>query len=100
MDRSLNIQQIKEIVSDLGRKYGAERIWLFGSYARGDFNSESDIDLRIDRGQIRGLAMGGLLNDLEEAFGRKVDLLSSKCLRKEFLDSIRNEEILLYEQQR
>ena len=78
-------------------KYGAERIYLFGSYAKGTATEASDIDLRIDRGNVRGLAMGGLLIDLEDSFGKKVDLISTKCLDRDFLDSIRSEEILLYE---
>ncbi len=92
-----NIQEIQRAVSTLGSQYGAERIYLFGSYARGDADENSDIDLRIDKGAIRGLTMGYLLVDLEDALGKKVDLLSTKCLHSDFLASIKNEEILLYE---
>lgn len=95
----LSIQDIREIVSALGAQYGAERIYLFGSYARGNAVAESDIDLRIDRGTIRGWALGGLLTDLENSFQKKVDLLTTGSLEKEFLDSIRNEEVLLYERE-
>ncbi|MCI8333616.1 MAG: nucleotidyltransferase [Lachnospiraceae bacterium] len=92
-----NIQDIQKTVSVLGSRYGAERIYLFGSYARGDAEENSDIDLRIDKGAIRGLTMGYLLVDLEDALGKKVDLISTKCLRTDFLASIKDEEILLYE---
>ena len=54
------IDEIREIVAALAARYGADRIYLFGSYARGDANKDSDIDLRIDKGAIRGLQMGGL----------------------------------------
>lgn len=93
----LEIQDIQKTVAMLGSRYGAERIYLFGSYARGDADENSDIDLRIDKGNMRGLSLGGLLVDIEDALGKKVDLLSSKCLREDFLREIRNEEILLYE---
>lgn len=53
-DNISNISDIKLIVSNLGSKYGADKIYLFGSYARGDADCESDIDLRIDKGSIRG----------------------------------------------
>ena len=56
----MGIPEIKSVVSRLGREYGAQRIWLFGSYARGDVTPTSDIDLRIDKGRIRGIEMGGL----------------------------------------
>ena len=52
------IDEIREIVAALAARYGADRIYLFGSYARGDANKDSDIDLRIDKGAIRGLQMG------------------------------------------
>lgn len=94
---NLDIQDIKKAVSLLGAQYGAERIYLFGSYARGEANENSDIDLRIDRGQIRGWALGGLLADLEEALQKKVDLLTTGSLQEDFLSSIKNEEVLLYE---
>ena len=96
----LGVQEIQKTVAALGRRYGADRIYLFGSYARGDANENSDIDLRIDRGSIRGLSMGALLVDIEDALGKKVDLLSTKCFRKDFLEEIEKEEILLYEKER
>ena len=45
-----------KILSKLAAKYGAERVSL-RSYARGEAKPESDIDLRIDKGSIRGLAL-------------------------------------------
>ena len=60
------ISEIRETVNRRAREYGAERVYLFGSYARGDANENSDIDLRIDKGEIRGgIALAGLLLDLE-----------------------------------
>lgn len=95
----LNLHDIQMEVSRLGEQYGAERIYLFGSYARGDANESSDVDLRIDRGRIRGWALGGLLVDLEETLQKKVDLLTTGSLQKDFLDSIKEEEVLLYERE-
>lgn len=95
----LNLHDIQMEVSRLGEQYGAERIYLFGSYARGDANESSDVDLRIDRGRIRGWALGGLLVDLEETLQKKVDLLTTGSLQKDFLDSIKKEEVLLYERE-
>lgn len=97
MKKLLNIQDIQNTVAAIAAQYGAERIYLFGSYARGDADENSDIDLRIDRGNIKGLSMGGLLVDIEDALGKKVDLLSTKCLHEDFLREIKDEEILLYE---
>ena len=65
--------------------------------ARGDADADSDIDLRIDKGAIRGLQMGGLAADLEDAFGIPVDLVPTGSLDKKFLRSISDDEVLLYE---
>lgn len=69
----------------------------FGAYARGENTPDSDIDLRIDRGRVRGLQMAFLLIDLEDALKTRVDLLSTSTLDEAFLSSIRGEEKLLYE---
>lgn len=91
------IDEIKEIITTLAARYGADRIYLFGSYARGDANKDSDIDLRIDKGAIRGLQMGGLAADLEDALGIPVDLVPTGSLDSKFLNSISDDEVLLYE---
>ena len=91
------VDEIKEIVAALAAQYGADRIYLFGSYARGDANQDSDIDLRIDKGAIRGLRMGGLAADLEDALGIPVDLVPTGSLDSKFLNSISDDEVLLYE---
>lgn len=57
--KTYTLNEIKAIVSRLARQYGAERIYLFGSYARGDMTNDSDIDLRIDKGSIRGFQLAG-----------------------------------------
>ena len=96
MSAVYTIPEIKNIVCPLAKEYGAERVYLFGSYARGESTKSSDIDLRIDKGNIKGLALAGLL-DLEKALGCSVDLITTTSLDKEFLSSIKNDEVLLYE---
>ncbi|MBD5152916.1 MAG: nucleotidyltransferase [Oscillibacter sp.] len=91
------LADIQSVVSKLAKDYGAQRVYLFGSYARGDMNQDSDIDLRIDKGSIRGWELAGLLVDLEDALGLPVDLIPSGSLDARFLASIRDDEVLLYE---
>lgn len=87
------VEEIKEIVSALAAQYGADRIYLFGSYARGNADKDSD----IDKGAIRGLQLGGLAADLEDALGIPVDLIPTGSLDSKFLNSISDDEVLLYE---
>lgn len=92
-----SVQSIKRAIFPLAKQYGVERIYLFGSYAREEATHESDIDLRIDPGNMKGFAIGGFLQDAEEALGVKIDIATSKSLSKKFRDKIAREEILLYE---
>ena len=92
------ISEIKETVNKRAKEFGAERIYLFGSYARGDANESSDIDLRIDKGRIKGgFALAGLLLALESDLGTTVDLVTTGSLSRDFLESIKGEEQLIYE---
>ena len=79
------IDEIKNIVAPIAKAYGVQRVFLFGSYARGEATSSSDLDL------------GGLYSDLEESFGKELDLLTTGSLEPKFLNHIANEEILVYE---
>lgn len=91
------INEIRNKVGILAKEYGAERIYLFGTYARGEERSNSDVDLRIDKGHIKGLfALGGLKADLEESLGLSVDLLPTDSLDDKFLKLIQGEEVLIY----
>ena len=91
------IEEIRQTAESLGQRYGVERIFLFGSYARGDNNEASDIDFRIDKGNIRGLfQLCGFKNQLEDMLGREVDVLTTQSLDEKFLSNIAKEEILLY----
>ena len=94
--KTYTLDEIRKIVSKLAAQYGAKRVYLFGSYARGDMTDSSDIDLRIDKGSIKGFQLAGLLLDLEDSFGCSVDLVPTS-LDQRFLDSIRDDEVLLYE---
>jgi uncharacterized protein len=91
------IEEIRDIVSPIARKYGVSRVYLFGSYARGEASLNSDVDLRIDKGTLKGMfALCGLYTEMEEALQLKVDVLTTGSLEDGFLHKIRGEEVLLY----
>ena len=93
------IEEIKSIVSPIARKYGVERVYLFGSYARGNASAKSDVDLRVDKGSLKGMfALCGLYTEIEQALKMKVDVLTTGSLDENFLHSISKDEVLLYEQ--
>ena len=95
------IEEIKKIVQPIAKNYGVENVFLFGSYARGDADSNSDIDLRIDKGKIKGFfRLGSLYNELTEKLNKKIDLITTASLDKVFLELISSEEINIYSSQR
>lgn len=54
-------------------RYGIQKAVLFGSYGKGTATEKSDIDLLVDSG-LRGLRFVGLLDDVQRAVGKDVDL--------------------------
>lgn len=92
------IDQIKEKVAPVAAKYGVGSVCLFGSYARGDADDDSDIDLLMDRGNIRDLFQyGSMIYDLEQALGCHVDLITDDIRDTEFLGRIRTDTVTIYE---
>ena len=89
--------EIQKIVSPIAARYGVHRMYLFGSYATGKNTPNSDVDLRIDKGSVKGMQMAFLLSDLEDALHLPVDLLSTSALDPRFLQAIQGEEKLIYE---
>lgn len=96
-DKIYTIEEIRERIKPIAKQYGVERIYLFGSYARGEATELSDVDFRIDKGQIRGLfALGGLYNSLSDALSKSIDLVTTESLDPAFINNIASEEVLLY----
>ena len=88
---------IKTIAHPIAARSGIAALYLFGSYARDEATPKSDIDFLVDRGSLDDLLeLGGLVSDLEDAFDKKVDVLTTQMLSAEFLNSIRDERILIY----
>ena len=78
---------------------GVKSMRLFGSYARGEATEHSDVDLLIDRGNLRsGFALGGLYADLRDDLRKELDLVTTQGADEDFLLRIRSDEVMIYEQ--
>ena len=88
IDKSINVLSIKEIkdrVKPILNKYGINNIYLFGSYARGEAKSTSDVDIYCDKGNIRTLIdQGNLEDELEKALNKKVDIVFDTSYMDDF----------------
>lgn len=47
MDKTEIIRKVNEYASAINRKFGTTEVYLFGSYAKGNFNIDSDIDIAV-----------------------------------------------------
>ena len=69
------IEKIKDIVKPIANKYNVQSIYLFGSYARGDANENSDLDFLVFGGDKFKLTnIFALAEDLRAAFQKQVDV--------------------------
>ena len=72
----LSIRQIKDIMLPILKKHNIHEVYLFGSYARGEAQNTSDIDIYCESGDIRTFIDQGYLEDeLVEALGKDVDIV-------------------------
>jgi predicted nucleotidyltransferase len=98
LKKCYTIDEIREIVSEVAKEYGVEKVSLFGSYARGDQDENSDIDLVIKKGKIKGFfQFFGFKHKLEERLGKHVDILTCNSLEQSLIKDALLDEVVLYE---
>jgi len=80
----------------LADRHGATDVRIFGSVARGEARSDSDVDFLVKMGPERSLLYHvALWQDLEDLLGRKVDLVSEKALHRLMRDQVLKEAVPL-----
>ena len=99
MKCDLTLEELCDIVAPITEKRGVERIYLFGSRARRDNDEKSDYDFYIMPGRIRSLiGLGGLMNELEEALGTKVNIIAEDPhIKESFMKEVLRDRRLIYE---
>jgi predicted nucleotidyltransferase len=92
MTRAEMIEKKRNAIKKLASKYGVMSIRVFGSAARGDDTDQSDIDFLVEMESGRSLFdIGGLLMDLEDLLGCKVDVVTEQSLHWYIRDRILHE---------
>ena len=92
------LSTIKKIISDhkvlLRDRYKINKIGVFGSYARGDTHSGSDVDVLVEFSEpISLIQLVSLENYLTGIVGVKVDVVPKEDIRKELKDTILREAV-------
>lgn len=81
----MDLQQLRERRADIlaiAARHGAVSVRVFGSVARGDADSESDVDFLVELEPGRSLLdLGGLLVDLQQLLGGSVDVVTERGLK-------------------
>lgn len=79
MDRDSILLILRAHKAEIQKKYPVASLALFGSFARGEQNESSDIDLMVELKEPMGLDFIDLLEDIERLFPKnKIDLVSKK----------------------
>lgn len=86
----VGLQVDESRLAEICARYGIGRIEVFGSVARGEATSTSDIDLlyELRPGARLGWAIENLSDELSELFGRPVDLVSRRALHTALRDRV------------
>lgn len=83
-------------ILDVARKHGARNVRVFGSVARGDAGSDSDVDILVELEAGRSLLdHAGLMLDLSDLLGCKVDVVSDRALHWYIRDRVLAEAVPL-----
>lgn len=85
-------------LADLCRKYRIRELSVFGSVARGEDKTDSDVDLLVEfeAGVVHGLDYFALEEELARLFGRPVDLATKKWLKASVRSEILRDAQVLY----
>ena len=88
----MDLQRKRNDILRIAARYGARNLRVFGSVARGDDRTDSDIDLLVDMDPDCSLLdVVGLGQDLEDLLDRRVDVLTGASLHPALRDRILSE---------
>jgi len=97
------VEQKKQLLRDLCRAYYVENLFLFGSAAKNKFTEESDLDFLVNFSSELDLMNYAdnyfdFLSELQQLFGREIDLITEKSLKNPILiQEINKTKVPVYE---
>lgn len=90
------VSKLKAEKKTLLDKYKVTRLGVFGSFARGEETSDSDIDILVEFTEIPGMMeFFGTEEYLEKILNRKIDLVRENAIRPELKEIIMSEVIII-----
>lgn len=97
----LTLEEIRSELQEICKDSSVSRIWIFGSYARNEADSESDLDLLVDLEKALDIERFDSIRDVKidlmslSLFNRKMQ--SDLRFNKSFVERVDKEKILVYE---
>jgi len=90
------IEEIKRRILPILHRYGVKKVGLFGSYVRGEIREGSDIDILVEiEKDISLLDFVGLKLEIEEALGKRVDLVEYNTIKPLLRERIFKEQVII-----
>lgn len=100
MNAILSLSKLKKIISKIALKHGVSAVWLFGSYARNEAKEHSDVDLLIEKGNVKTMIqLISFQQDLEKHLGIKVDVVTTESIKYDYfiLKELERDAFSLYD---
>ncbi|MCH5261020.1 MAG: nucleotidyltransferase domain-containing protein [Lachnospiraceae bacterium] len=99
MDTALTVNVVTELLFPVFKRYNVRKAILFGSVAKGTNQNNSDLDIVVDS-NLKGLRFIGLLEDLQQAVDREIDLLDVAHIEENspVEDEIKKTGVVIYEE--
>ena len=91
-----NLEILKEKICPILDKWGVKKASIFGSYVRGEAEKDSDVDILIELDDDANLFdFIELKLEIEDALGKKVDLVEFSTIKPAFREGILKEQVAL-----
>lgn len=72
--------EIADRIRPVAKAYGIDKVYLFGSYARGEATENSDIDLYVEFSKPMGMKYCSFFTDIQESIGKNIDIITREGL--------------------
>lgn len=90
------IRSRREDIRRIAEKHGAQNVRVFGSVARGEAGPSSDVDFLVEIGPATSPWFpAGLVLDLEDLLGRRVEVVTERGLNADLRDRVLEEAVAL-----
>jgi predicted nucleotidyltransferase len=97
-DNVFTLKDIENLVKPIVKKYGVKEIYLFGSYARGEADADSDMDFLVCGGEhFKRTMIFAFAEELREVLKKEVDVFEINEINKDsdFYHTIMKERLLV-----